>query len=148
MQRSQSAAFHGQATVQSNLCGCATQKSHGGLLQQPFSRRVNQAKNLIWVEREQRHLNLLDDTAHQRRGFNGSNTLLGKQVGQSIYLKGQLAQRIIRGCSACSKGVVLFTQGRDDIGQGLQWPRGLLVQRHRQQPPREQFDENQREPGL
>src|ERR1700730_11874721 len=148
VQRNQSAAFHGQAAVQSNFLGGATEKSHGGPLQQAFSGGVDQPQNLIRIECEQRHFNLFDDAAQQSRGFNGSNTLLGEEISQSVYLKRQLTQRIIRGCAACPKGIVLFPQGGNDVSQGLQWPSGLLVQRRRQQPPHEQFDEGQSQPGL
>ena len=88
-----------------------------------------------------RHFDLFDYAAQQRGGFNGSNPLVGEQVGQGVHFEGEFAERIIRGCAAGAKRVVLFPQGGDHIGQGLQRPRGLLLQRHRQQPPHEQFDE-------
>jgi hypothetical protein len=77
LQRSQTAAFHGQAAVQSNLLGGATQKSHGRLLHQPFSGGVDQTESLIRVECEQGYINLFDYTAQQRSGFDGSNALFG-----------------------------------------------------------------------
>ena len=88
--------------------------------------RIDETKVSGLIESEDGRVELGDDPAEERGGLERAEALRLMHVGECVDFDGEIAEGIIAAGSAGAKGVVLFAQGGDNVGERLQRANDLI----------------------
>jgi hypothetical protein len=87
---------------------------------------VEEAEAGFLVEGEDGGVHLSDNAAEESDGFEGANALGLEGVGKGVDFEGELADGVFAIGAAGPEGVVLFAEGGDYVGEGLDGTDGFF----------------------
>ncbi len=126
------------------MLGGAAEQSFGGLREQSFSGAVHQPDAPVVVEREHGDVDLGHHRAQERRRFKRTEALGAERLAEQIRFEKCQPERIVAVSAARANRVVALAQGREHVGQRLQWTHDALAQDHRRDQPGADEDETER----
>ena len=80
---------------------------------------IEEAEAGVLIEGEDGGVHFGDDAAEEGDGFERADALGLEGVGEGVDFEGKLADGVVAIGAACAEGVVLFAEGGDDVGEGL-----------------------------
>jgi hypothetical protein len=119
------------------------QHGTGGKLQQFAGGGIGQLQFCALVKRKDRKLHAFDDTFQQGEGLGFAMTADAQIAGELVDLGCKIAKRIALADFASAKGIFIFAQCGDDVGQGLQGSNDVLKDCRTQ--PRQRKKENHKD---
>ena len=114
------------------------------LAHQSLAGAVDDAQAMFGIESEDGHVDLFHDRAQERRGFDGTEPLFVQGFCERVDLNQRGAERIVRVRGAAANREVVFAQGGEQVGQGLQRYDDASSDRSGESEQRAEDDDRQR----
>ena len=90
------------------------------MIEQPLAGAIHQPQAAVGVEGEDGDVNLLDDFAQQRRGFERPQPLFAERRLQGVRLAKDFAERVVGSSAAGADREIAFAEGREEIRERAQ----------------------------
>jgi hypothetical protein len=87
---------------------------------------VEEAEARVLIEGKDGCIHFSDDATEQGDSFEGGDALGLESVGKGVDFEGELAEGVVAGGSTGAERVVLFAEGGDDVGEGLNGANGFF----------------------
>ena len=135
-------------SAETQVRGAAVEQALGRFAEQLFAGPVDQPEFLGAVKSEHGDLNLGHHLAEQRGGFQCGQALLPQVLTERVDLDDDFPQRIFAPPASSPDGVIALPDGRQQIGECLEWKPDLPDERKRAAEPDRRNECHHRPPRL
>src|SRR5947209_1545846 len=117
-----------QKLLQPQLFRCEAKHSRGNAAHELLARTVDNAKTLLLIESEDRHINLHHHFLEQGRRFKGADLLLLQPARKRVDFMNKVGETVFTPTAAQPEGKIFFADGGYHVGEGLHGPDYLCME--------------------